>query len=205
MSIYQSGDIFLVDSSAPYAKMVKFLMRSSTVWHYIVGRLYEAITRNQAPLWLMRDSLYYHAGMVISETHVIEQQKVVEYETIKSAFSQKNHIVIRRKDITPVQQTLLASYMIADLGKGYDILLILGKTLTWLTGITLFSLFINAPHKEICVNRVAKEYYKMFKETWGHLSIWKSLGWSLVTTTDIDYYAKASPELYTIVEEMYES
>jgi hypothetical protein len=200
--IYKPGDIFLVDSDASYAKLVKFLMRSTTLWHYIVGRIYEGITRNQAPEWLMRDSHYYHAGMIVNTTQVVEQQMVVEYETIGAAFAHKPHIVIRKKNITSEQQTTLVSFMKADLGKGYDWLLIFGKTLAWLTGISVFTLFMNLSHKEICVNRIAKVYYKLFKETWGHLSIWKSLGWSLVTTTDIDYFAKNNPNLYEIIEEI---
>jgi len=185
---YRMGDIFLVDSNVWYAKLVKFLMRSPTIYHYLVGRLYQFVARKHAPLWLLRDSFYYHAGMMLNSTQLIEQQRIVEIDVI-SSLKNKKYCIVRRIDAKPEQLIRLASFMKADLGKGYDWLLIFGKLLTWLTGVPLFALFMNLPHKEICINRVAKAYYKEFKETWGHLPVWGSLGWSLVTTNDIYYYA----------------
>ena len=196
---YETGDIFLIDSNAWYANLVKFLMRSPTLYHYILGRIYEFIAKKEAPQWLMRKSPYYHAGMILDSTHIIEQQKIVEIDNIDTILKKK-HCIIRRKNTTQEEREKLVSFMKADLGKGYDWLLCIGKLFSWLTGIKLFSVFMNLPHKEICINRIAKECYKMWKERWGYLSIWKSLVWSLITTNDMYYYALNHPNIY-IVEE----
>lgn len=196
---YEPGDIFLIDSNAWYANLVKFLMRSPTLYHYILGRIYEFITKKDSPSWLMRKSPYYHAGMILDATHIIEQQKVVEIENI-DVILKKKHCIIRRKNITKEEQEKLLSFMKADLGKGYDWLLCIGKTFKWLTGIYLFALWMNLPSKEICINRISKMFYKMWKERWGYLPIWSSLVWSLTTTNDVYYYALNHSSIY-IVEE----
>jgi hypothetical protein len=192
---YQPGDIFLINSESQEAKIVRYLMRSYTVWQYLLGRLYEFISKKKAPQWLMRDSHYYHAGMIYNSASTIEQEGVVGFQPI-SRLSNKTRIVIRRNGVTPEQQAQLASFSLADIGKKYDVLGIFGKTLTWLTGIPYFAIWLHLPHTNICVNREAREYYKEFKETWG------TLHWLLVTTNDVEYYVKANPDKYIIVEEI---
>jgi hypothetical protein len=196
---YETGDIFLIDSNAWYANLVKFLMRSPTLYHYILGRIYELIVKKEAPQWLMRKSPYYHAGMILDSTHIIEQQRIVEIDNIDTILKKK-HCIIRRKNITQEEREKLVSFMTADLGKSYDVLLVFGKMLKWLTGIYLFALWMNLPSKEICINRISKMFYKMWKERWGYLSIWGDLVWSLTTTNDMYYYALNHLNIYLVEE-----
>lgn len=167
---YLPGDIFLVDSTASYARVVKFLMQAPTVYQW----LWRKIRGTQQKV------RYYHAGMVYSSTHVIEQQKVVEFETIDAAFLNDPHIVYRNLQLTDQQRYKLVGLARNELGEGYDVLLIFGKTLTWLTGLGFLTRLTQWVDKEICVTRVAKWYQKVTGETFGKGS------WHEVTTDNID-------------------
>jgi len=192
---YNTGDIFLIDSDSTESRIVKFLMSSDTVGHWLVGKLYEKISKKVAPSWLIRKQFYYHVGMILNEKETIEQQAKVEKQPI-SRLNGKKHVIIRRIGLSDNQKTAITVLALNDFGKGYDILLILGKTLNWLTGVPLFTLLLNWPTKELCPTRVAYWHYKITKELWGRLN------YNFVQTDDIYYWAKSHPELYTIVEEV---
>jgi len=189
---YKTGDIFLIDSDKTEGKIVKFLMSSDTVWHWLIGKLYQFITKKKAPAWLIREQFYYHVGMILNEKETIEQQGEVEKRPISRLLG-KRRVVIRRIDLSDTQKIGIAAISRMDLGKGYDILLIIGKTLNWLTGIPLFTLLLNCPGLELCPTRVALWHYYVTGELWGRLN------YNFVQTDDIYYYAKAHPELYKIV------
>ncbi len=133
--------------------------------------------------------------MILNENETIEQQGKVEKQPI-SRLNGKKHIVIRRISLSDSQKNAITALSTNDLGKGYDILLILGKTLNWLTGVPLFALLLNYPGLELCPTRVALWHYKITGELWGRIN------YNFVQTDDIYYWAKSHPELYQIVEEM---
>ena len=163
------GDIFMSDSEKIGAKIVKFLMVSPTIWHWLFG---------------FRDEVrFYHPGLVIDQNKVIEQQsKVIIRSTERCIFS-KPHIVFRHKHLTDKQRNFIVTMAKQDLGKGYDILLIFGKLFTWLTGIKVFTRWIQQREKEICVTRLAKWYFQATGITFGKKT------WHEVTTDDIDDYS----------------
>lgn len=185
VSKYKGGDIFLTDSDASYAKIVKFLMQAPTIWHW----LWRAITRTQQPV------RYYHAGMLVDGERVIEQQKVVEYETVYDAFEKKDrYIVLRYTKLTAPKRKKLIKEAEEDLGQKYDILLIFGKTLTWLTGIKWFVRHMEAQNKDICVTRVANWYKDAIGYTFGQATPHE------VTTDIIDDYCCNNSEEWDIVD-----
>jgi hypothetical protein len=145
----QMGDIFLCDSDRPAAKMAKFFMIAPTLWQY----LWRKLRHTQQVV------NYYHAGMILNDSAMIEQQGVVQYGLTQKILSRKI-VIYRKKSLTITQQMQLSAYANSDLGRGYGIALILGKTLSWLTGIIWFQDFIGRETKNqmICINRVCKWY-----------------------------------------------
>jgi len=186
------GDIFFNDSTAFYATLVKFLMQSPTVWHWIIGKIQKLFIGEANPKFL-DEVRFYHAGMIYNDTQVIEQQKKVELETIENTIINRTHVVWRRKGLSQSQRNKLIEIATADIGKGFDVLLIFGKTLTWLTGIKGLTRVIERPTKEICVTRVAKWYSLALNEKFGKKS------WDEVTTDDIDNWCLINPDKWTQV------
>ena len=174
MNEFLSGDIFLIDSVASYAKVVKFLMQAPTVYQWAWRKMRGT----------QQEVRYYHAGMLVSNTHVIEQQKIVELETVEAAFLNKKHIVYRNPRLTMESRNRLKALAEDEIGEGYDILLIFGKTLTWITGLGFITRLVQWVDKEICVTRVAKWYQKVTGITFGKHS------WHEVTTDNIDDWCK---------------
>lgn len=163
-----AGDIFVSDSDKIGAKIVKFLMISPTIWHWLFG---------------IRDEVrFFHPGIVIDQYRVIEQQSKVLIRSTERCIFSKSHIVLRNKSLTDKQRNFIVTLAKQDLGEGYDILLIFGKLFTWLTGIKVFTRWIQQKEKEICVTRVAKWYYRATGITFGKKT------WHEVTTDDIDDY-----------------
>lgn len=182
---YKPGDIFLTDSSRLGARIVKFLMKSPTVWHHIL----RMITHT------MNDVEYYHVGMVTKEGLVIEQQKEVEYEDIYDAITKKKkYIVYRKKNLLPEQIEDLIRTSDKDIGKSYDVLLIFGRLLTWLTGIKWFCRNMQSREKEFCVTRVALWYKVCTGETFGCKTHHE------VTTDIIDDWCRARPDEWEVVD-----
>jgi len=134
--VAQCGDIFLCDSSRTGAKIVKFLMQSPTIWHQI----WRAMRGTLEPV------RYYHAGMILGK-QLIEQQWKVQLADAKKIMNRKV-IIYRYKNLNGYGQQMLYSNSMNDIGKTYDIPLLIGKTLTWVTGLRLFTRILGALSKE---------------------------------------------------------
>lgn len=171
------GDIFLSDSDRTGAKIVKFFQTAPTVWHYI----YRAIRGTQHKV------RYYHAGMIIDQMQLIEQQGEVKYANTNKILS-RNVIIYRLDSLTQKQKTTLYNRAVHDVGEGYDVPLIIGKTLTWLTGIKWFATILGklSRNEEICVTRVAKWY--------NGICNFGVANHHLVTTKIMDEYCLYSPK-----------
>lgn len=175
--MFKCGDIFLSDSKKAGAQIAKFFMIAPTVWHYIWR-------------WMrgtQQEVRYYHAGMILSDMELIEQQGKVQ---IDSAFKilPRDVIVYRKKNLSITQEIAVKVSATMDLGKGFDLVLIIGKTLTWLTGIRFFTDLLGwlSRNEEICITRVAAWYEGI--EDFGvedHAE---------VTTKIVDEYCAGSPD-----------
>jgi hypothetical protein len=172
----QCGDIFLCDSDRTGAKIVKFFMTAPTWYIY----LYRMIRHTQQPV------RYYHAGMVLSNEQMIEQQGKVQYGQTQKILNRRITIY-RKKNLTEEQKELLRTRAIAQLGQGYGIEDVIAHTLTWLTGIRLFTYIVGAlsRNRDICVNRVARWY--------NHICNF-DLNWYEITTKTMDEYCQNHPE-----------
>ena len=192
----QCGDIFLCDSDRTGAKIVKFFMTAPTVWQHLWRKF-------RGTQEIVR---YYHAGMILSDEQMIEQQGKVQYGKTQKILSRK--ISIYRYKISdqnnfyygiPIEQRikqlqdLLKNRAIEDLGKGYDILQIVGKTLTWLTGIKLFVRVLGGitREEEICVTRDADWYWPVCQ--------FGCKTKSELTTKIMDEYCLNHPEEWEVV------
>jgi len=183
---FQAGDIYLVDSDRVGARIVKFLMTAPTLWQYI----WRALRHTQQKV------RFYHAGMCVYDNKVIEQQGVVEYEDVYDAIlKKKKAIVYRYKHLTEAQKEGLLFTAYQDLGEKYDWLLIIGRTLTWLTGIKWFTRKIQLRDHEFCVTRVAYWFYEVLGVTFGQRT------WHEVTTDSIDDFCKTNTNDWEVVYE----
>jgi len=180
----QIGDIFLCDSDRLGATIVKFLQQSPTIWQQIWRYFHHTLE----PVH------YYHAGMIISDTQIIEQQWKVQLADINKIYARKI-VIYRKKDLTDIQRHILYDRAYGDLNKIYDIPQLIGKTLTWLTGIKLFVRFLGALSKEleICVTRIGDwyEYICNFGVKTKHE----------ITTKILDEYCQNHPEEWEAVYE----
>jgi hypothetical protein len=143
------GDIFLCDSDRTGAKIVKFLMTAPTIWQHVWRKI-------RGTQEIVR---FYHAGMIISNEQMVEQQWKVQYANTQKILGRKV-IIYRNKNITEDGQWIFKGKAAEDIGKTYDIPQLIGKTLTWLTGIKLFVRFLGSwsNEEEICVTRVGDWY-----------------------------------------------
>lgn len=146
---FKAGDIFLCDSDKIGARIVKFLMTAPTVWQY----LYRAARGKQ------KKPRYYHAGMILNYEQLIEQQGRVQQDLLQKILS-RDVVVYRLKRLDEAKAIKLCIAAQNDVGEGYDLPLIFGKTLTWITGIRWFTDFLGylSKNEEICVTRVGKWY-----------------------------------------------
>ncbi|MBI5873003.1 MAG: hypothetical protein HZB36_02535 [Candidatus Omnitrophica bacterium] len=190
MGILRAGDIILVDSDKSYAKIVKFLQKSPTVWHWFVGKIYELISKKKAPKWLIDDVDFYHVAMALDEKRIIEQQSKVIISPA-SRLQGKRIRVWRNMGLSEIDMLTLISRSHQDLGKGYDVLLIFGKTLTWFTGLGFLAMIFQWPGVEICATIVAKWHW--FIDHFGRMSP------ETVTGDDIDDWC-ASHAPYSKIE-----
>ena len=173
----QAGDVFLCDSDRIGAKIVKFFMQSPTVYQQI----WRFMTHT------LQSVRYYHAGMILSDTQMIEQQGKVQYGDTQKILSRRITIY-RKKSLTTDQQALLKERAIAQLGQGYGVAEVIGHTLTWLTGIRYFIVLLGAltRQNEICVNRVVRWYNHI--DAFGSKTIYEA------TTKTVDEYCTISPD-----------
>jgi len=167
--IPEIGDIFICDSTRFGAKLVKFLQQEPTLWVWLYKKIFKI------PL---NEVLYYHAGMAISATELIEQQWTVQKDEVDKILT-RDVVIFRKKNLTEEQKMILYNRAIEDIGKTYDVLLMIGKLLTWLTGIKWFLRIIQLSDKEFCISAVA-DWYTYIKEYFG-------LSYKEEITTDILY------------------
>jgi hypothetical protein len=180
------GDIFLCSSTRIGARIVKFLMEAPTIWIWLA----RAYTGHR------EYSRYYHAGMVLDIFRVIEQEWKVQIDEFDKLVNRKV-IIYRKKSLTTLQRLGLAARATLDIGEGYDLVLIIGKTLTWFTGIKWFVDFLGGLSKqeEICINRVCLWYKEVVGETFGAKNYNES------TTKTVDKWCSSHPEEWQIVYE----
>lgn len=178
----QTGDIFLCDSDRMGAKMVKFFMQAPTLWQWI----WRYMLNTQETV------RFYHAGMILNETQIIEQQGKVQIDDINKIFPRKI-VIYRMKYLTPTSQLIIQTRAKSDIGKTYGIVLVLAKTLTWLTGLTLFVNVFGALDRqhEICINRVCKWY--------NHFCDFGSKKYFVDNTKTVDEYCQKHPEEWEVV------
>jgi hypothetical protein len=178
----KSADIFLCDSDRFAARMVKFLMQAPTIWQWI----YRAIRHTQQPV------RFYHAGMILSDQILIEQQSKVQYGETQKILNRKV-VIYRKKDLTQEQEDLIVMRAVAQLGQGYGIAEVIGHTLTWLTGIRWFVVILGAltRNEDICVNRVCRWY--------NHVCSFGLTDWYESTTKTVDEYCQSHPEEWEVV------
>lgn len=177
MPVLKAGDIFFTDNYSVASKIVKFLMVAPTIWQYI----WRAIRKTQ------NEVRFYHAGLILSQDEMIEQQSDVRFGNTEKIF-RKEYVIWRNKKLSNLESHMITEIAKLDLGKKYDILLCVGKLFTWLTGIKIFTRVIQQREKEICVTRVAK-WYQLATGINFNCKTWHE-----VTTDIIDDYCCAHPE-----------
>ena len=149
----QPGDIFLVDSKKFAPRLVKYFMRSPTIWH----DFYRMITNT------LEKVRFYHVGIFYDSSTIIEQQsKVIKRSADKLLNTDNELLIVRKRNITPYEQEGLIIRAELDIGEGYDILNCFGKFLTWVTGIPYFGQYLQWRNVEVCVNRIAIWIKDMF-------------------------------------------
>lgn len=185
MNNLQCSDIFLCNSNRISARIVKFLMQEKTFWHWLYKKIFHK------PMNVVR---YYHAGMVITKSWIIEQQWKVQIKPIEKILN-RNIIFYRYKRLNPFTENIIYKRANEDFGKIYDIPQLIGKSLTWITGIKLFTRLLGALSKEqeICVTRVGDWY-------WGICNFGVKTKHE-ITTKVLDEYCQNHPEEWEIVYE----
>lgn len=173
----QTGDIFLTNDYSFASKLVRFLMQSPTIyqqiWRWIRGTL-EPVN-------------FYHAGMVLNENEIIEQQTKVQIRPIDRIF-RKDYVIWRKIRLSAYDKVKLIYFARKDLGKGYGILECFGKFLTWITGIKYFSKWFDIKDRAICVVRVAEWY------SWAGVDFFGVDNANYITTKILHNYCKNHPE-----------
>ncbi len=181
----QAGDFAIVDSTRTPAKIVKYLMRSPTLYHDLFRMI---IKKLEVPL-------HYHAVMFINKDLIIEQQgEVLERSTDKILNTNNRLFIFRMKNgISDLEKKVLISNARSDIGHWYGVMSCIGKTLTWLTNIKFFARYIHILKTEICINLVCKWYYNAFGELFGKKTYLESTTWSVYK------YVIAHPEKFDII------
>lgn len=181
----QAGDFAIVDSTRTPAKIVKYLMRSPTLWHDLFRMIFKKL---EYPL-------HYHAVMFINKDFMIEQQgEVLERSTDKILNTNNRLFIFRIKNgLIESEKRLLISNARSDLGHWYGVMSCIAKTLTWLTNIKFFARYIYIPKTQICINLVCKWYYNVFGELFGKKTYLESTTWSVYK------YVISHPEKFDII------
>lgn len=156
--IFQTGDIFFVDSNKTGAKIVKFFQTAPT-WYQHLWRKIRGTNEKV---------LFYHVGLFSDPHNLIEQQNKVIVRSNKKLLSTGNKVIVfRLTALTKVERSHLLKVAMEDLGKKYDVVNCTGKILTWLTGIPYFAKYMQMPNQDICIIRIAYWYKKAFSITFG--------------------------------------
>lgn len=178
----QPGDFALVDSKKKAPRLVKYLMRSPTLW----------IDLFRMATGKLEEPLHYHALLFIDKETIIEQQGEVQSVSSEKLLNTDNRLFIfRLRDNYP--NLYLCDVALEDIGQWYGVMSCIAKTLTWLTGIKFFARYIHIPTTEICINRVCKWYYQVTGELFGAKTYLESTTWSVYK------YVIAHPEKFEIV------
>jgi len=170
-SILQTGDIFMTDDFKTASKIVKFLMTAPTVWQHVWRKFFGK----------QEEVRFYHVGMVLDKSGMIEQQGKVQLADNSKIF-RKNYVIWRKIGLTEQEKNKLCEIAWDDLGKGYGIMECIGKTISWITGIKYFSKWFDIKDKAICAIRVAEWYKEAIGETFGETNP------NYLTTDKIDNY-----------------
>lgn len=187
------GDIFFTDSNDVGPKIIKFLMASPSVWHYTLGKILLTFGKKEfVEQHLISPVRMYHAGLVTGENSIIEQQWQVEEDTLDSILNKK-HIIWQKKSLRADQRQKIVELAKSRLGDYYDVPLMIGKTLGWLTGFHYISNLIQQKNQDFCVSYVAWCY----QEGIGYK--WNNRQYSDITTDIIDDYNMEHPEEWKIV------
>jgi hypothetical protein len=173
----QLGDIALCASTRLSAKIIMFLQQEKTIWHWIYKKIFKKS---------MNKVSYYHGLMVLNAKEIIEQQWKVQIAELDKILT-RDIIIFRKNNLTDKEKNILYINAIQDLGKTYDILLMFGKTLTFVTGIKWFAKHIQQPDKEFCISAVA-DWYGKIGEKFGIESK------ELITTDIVEEFCEKSEE-----------
>ena len=117
--MFKKGDIFFTDSDKTGPKIVKFLMQSPTFWHWGIGKAVGLFSKDLKAKFISPVRMY-HAGMLVSEDTLIEQQGKVEYSEASGILGKK-HVVWRHKHLTEEQANDLVKLAESRLGTKYDV------------------------------------------------------------------------------------
>jgi hypothetical protein len=180
----QPGDFAIVDSKKRAPKLVKYLMRSPTLW----------IDLFRMATGKLEEPLHYHALLFIDKDTIIEQQGKVQSVSSEKLLNTDNRLFIfRLKSSVDLKEDYLVWEAEDNIGQWYGVMSCIAKTLTWLTGIKFFARYIHIPKTEICINRVCKWYYDVTRELFGKKTYLESTTWSVYK------YVIAHPEKFEIV------
>lgn len=185
----KTGDILMFDSNKTGPRIVKFFMTAPTFWHY----LWRAIRGTQEKV------KYYHVAMVydsgIGETGLKgEQQWKVKFSDLYP-IPESGVFIARYRRMTEDAKTQIMAEIRKDLGKNWDLLNVLGKTMTYFTGIRFFAQYVQWPGQEICVDRVAEWIWRVFRYLFGTHNFEE-------TTTHVMYkWIKSHPQDWEIIKE----
>jgi hypothetical protein len=147
----QLGDIALCASTRLSAKIVMFLQQEKTIWHWIYKKIFKKP---------MNEVKYYHGLMVLNENQIIEQQWKVQVDELDKILT-RDVVIFRKNNLTSEQAEILKEAAEVDIEKTYDILLMIGKTLTFVTGIKWFAKNVQSKDKEFCISAVADWFWQI--------------------------------------------
>ena len=183
----QPGDIFFTDNFSTASKIVKFLMTAPTLWQHIWRALFGK----------QEEVRFYHVGMILNETEMIEQQSDVRIRNVDKIFK-KNYVIWRRHNLTEQGKNRLVEIALADLGERYGILECIGKTISWLTGIKYFAKWFDMKDRAICAIRVAEWYKGAIGDTFGEADP------NYLTTDKMDNYMIDHTYEWSVIDVKYE-
>lgn len=171
LSIFKKGDLFICQSVNPVSRWGMVIMASNTLWNYIISKL----NRTYKPV------RFYHSGIIVNNTQVIEQYFKVRYNTIEHILNRKA-IIFRMKKLTKKQQKLIIRRAKRDIGKPYNVPLSLAYIFSWITGInkTIEEVGNLTKNQEVCTTELAKCYKNICN--------FGIKNYKLLTTKDIEKY-----------------
>jgi hypothetical protein len=130
--------------------------------------------------------------MVLDANQIIEQQWRVQYGETQKILSRRI-IIYKYRTSEWETENQIKQRAIEDLGKLYDIPQLIGKTLTWLTGLKIFVRLLGylSKEEEICVTRIG-DWYDDICDFGVPTN-------SEMTTKIIDEYCQRHPEEWEII------